>query len=512
MPTPPRGVGKGYALVFTAVIALYLATMAPGVLWQDNGLAQVRTLQRDIYGDLGLALSHPLYYVLTITFQHIPFGESAFRTNLVAVLFGAVTVANVFLLLRVLTGRIAPALVGAISLAVAHTFWQQCVMAEVYSVSSALLTAELLCFFQYSRTQRPIWLILLFFCNGLGISNHMMAVLSLACYFLLTIRLLMTRRLKVNVVPLVAASWLFGAGLYLGMIVSQIVDGSGLSTVIHSALFGSAYSRQVLNLSIRGGLLKNTVLYIGLNFPTPLFLLVLSAVASLRNCKCADIRKLIAALLAVHMIWAMRYNVPDQYTFFFLSVVLWAIVIGLGADRFLGPNPSRWNHVLIVAAALPVLVYLPLPRVTRALHLNLGLAREVPCRDSYTYFLHPWKTGYRGAERFVSELRNSLQDGSVLIADSTTVRPLHYAQLTGRWNPAVRVFPPIEAADGSEFTPAMVREELATWRVYVVSIEPGYCPDWLLRHYEFCRDGLVYRVCGVRSSATQPIGVPSTRP
>jgi len=117
-----------YFVVLLAAGTLYVATVAPGPLWQDSGLAQLRVLRHDLRGGLGLALSHPLFYLIAIAVQAVPWGESAYKTNLVASLFGAVTVANVYLLLRLLGGRTAAAAVGAVSLAVAHTFWQHCAL------------------------------------------------------------------------------------------------------------------------------------------------------------------------------------------------------------------------------------------------------------------------------------------------------------------------------------------------------------------------------------------------
>ncbi|MBU0617209.1 MAG: DUF2723 domain-containing protein, partial [Planctomycetes bacterium] len=201
-----------YWIALVAALVLFVFSMAPGVLWQDSGMAQVRVLQRDIVGHHGLALSHPLYYVLAIAFQVLPFAESAFKTNLVSALFGAVTVANVFLLLQLATGRHAAAAIGAISLAVAHTFWQHCALAEVYAVSTALLSAELLCIQQHATTGRPRWLLLLFLLNGLGVSNHLLAALSLPCYGVLMLWLVWHHRLRPTMLPGLALAWIIGAG------------------------------------------------------------------------------------------------------------------------------------------------------------------------------------------------------------------------------------------------------------------------------------------------------------
>jgi isoprenylcysteine carboxyl methyltransferase (ICMT) family protein YpbQ len=101
-PGLPRRAGREYGWVLLAAAVLYVITVAPGPLWQDSGLIQIRVLLRDLHGHFGLALSHPLYYCIAIAFQGLPLAESAYKTNLVSAVFGAVTVANLFLLLRVL--------------------------------------------------------------------------------------------------------------------------------------------------------------------------------------------------------------------------------------------------------------------------------------------------------------------------------------------------------------------------------------------------------------------------
>ncbi len=96
-PTKGSQLAREYLITLAAASALYLISVAPGPLWQDSGMAQNRVLRYDLFGDLGLALSHPLYYVLAIVFQWLPLTESALKTNLVSALFGAITVANIFL-------------------------------------------------------------------------------------------------------------------------------------------------------------------------------------------------------------------------------------------------------------------------------------------------------------------------------------------------------------------------------------------------------------------------------
>jgi len=482
-----------YLLVLLAAGALYAATAAPGPLWQDSGLAQVRVLRHDLRGGLGLALSHPLFYVIAIAVQAVPWGESAYSTNLVASLFGAVTVANVYLLLRLLRGRTVAAAVGAVSLGVAHTFWQHCTLAEVYTVSTALLTAELLCLAQYARTGQACWLVLLFLANGLGVSNHLLALLNLPVWGVLLLWLLVRHRVRGWTLPACAVAWLLGASIYLALVIGELASGAPAGDVLRSALFGTHYAANVLNTRLDARLLGRTVLYLGLNFPTPVALLALVGLRVLWRSPVWGLMRALLALLAVHLVWAMRYDVPDQYTFFIPTIVLLAILIGLGAERVLAARGRGGAIGALVLAALPVLVYWPLPRAAQAAGVSLGVRRDVPYRDSYRYFLWPWKTGEHGPRRFAEEVHAGLPDGALIVADSTTVPPLHYLMATGRWTRPVEVWPALGALEVPDDAVAEIEERLRAGLVYVVSPVRGYCPRWLLERCEFEPAGSVYR-------------------
>src|SRR4030042_1962546 len=94
-----------YAGTFCSAALLYTITCAPGALWQDSGLIQYRIWHNDIEGPLGLALSHPLFYILAIGAKFLPLGECLHRINLVSAIAGAVTVANIFLLVPSWLGK-----------------------------------------------------------------------------------------------------------------------------------------------------------------------------------------------------------------------------------------------------------------------------------------------------------------------------------------------------------------------------------------------------------------------
>ncbi len=494
---------------------LYVATMAPGVLWQDSGLAQVRTLRRDFDGGLGLALAHPLYYAFTTTFQWIPVGEPAWRTNFVSAVFGAITIANLHLFLRLLLCRVIgpgrsaawAAAIGATSLTVAHTFWQHCALAEVYTVTTALLTAELLCLERFTATRRGRWLVLLFFANGLGISNHMFAGLSLAVYAVLVLAELCRRRLPAVVLVAMLAAWCLGASIYLGMIVDRLAAGDSAGEVLRSALFGGAggggYAAKALNPLPGLRQLRDSVICLAMNYPTPLALLMIPGAAAIVRKRHDPTAAVVAGLAVIHLVFAVRYDVPDQFTFFIPTIVLLAVVLAFGVERFLRAGGRTRMAWAVAGALLPVAVYLPLPQVAREFGIGPGGAQEVPYRDAYTYFLHPWKFGEAGPRRFADEVLKTLAPDAFLWADGTAVRPVQYLKITQKRRPDVTVFPPLNPRDEEDgrFGRARLQPWLDDSRFYVVTPRVPYAPRWLLEEYELEQEGVVWRVVGLKGRA-----------
>jgi len=87
---------------FLGVVALllYVRTLAPSLLWGDS--AEFQTLSYT------LGMTHPSGYMTYIMigklFTYIPVGNIAYRVNLMSAFFGALTVAQIYLLVRMLGG------------------------------------------------------------------------------------------------------------------------------------------------------------------------------------------------------------------------------------------------------------------------------------------------------------------------------------------------------------------------------------------------------------------------
>jgi hypothetical protein len=494
---------------------LYAATGSRGVLWQDSGMFHLRVFHGDYVGDLGLALSHPLYILLARGFAAlIHFGDHAWRVNLFSGLAAAVTVANVFLVVAWLTGRQSPALLAAVSLALAHTFWFHAAVAEVYALYTALLSVELVCLTGYGRTQNPRWLYALALANGLALSDHNFALLVLFCYVVLTVYLLAQKTIRLSNVIIMVFAWILGALPFAALILQQLLVGQSVPDVIRSALFGN-FQEAVLNLHISYG---RSLLFILLNFSTPNLLLAIPGIAWFWRSTTTHphpmlriVSRTMLLMFAVFLIFAIRYRVPDQYAFFMPAYVLVALAIGLGADRFFITRP-KWMTISLICTLLPIAAYALSPSLIQRRHIIIpGVTREVPFRDEYRYFLQPWKCNDRGPEEFVEAIRDKIPPGSLILADSTTLRPLLYYQQIKNSLTQYAVYLQEEKKESGGsielaclqslrddvppcLTSGNLDSILAGGNVYIVTPQPGYCPPWLLDHCRFEPAFPLYRI------------------
>jgi hypothetical protein len=486
-----------YLLVLAGAGALYVLTCAPAILWQDSSLFAYRVWHNDIRGDMGLALAHPLYVMIGMAVKQIPAGDLAYRLNLTSAMFAAVAVANLFLLVRLWLGKTLPALVSAITLAVSWTFWQQAVGAEVYTLYVAQMFAELLMLLQYVRTKRVGYLYLLGFLNGLAVANHMWAVFGLVCYTVLLAALLGRRQISLRNVGLVVLLWLIGAGPYEYLIIERAVVSGDLQAALASALFGDLWQGAVLNASVSLKISLENIAFILLNFPTPNFVLLLVGLWTLyKKAPSRSFANILAALLILYFLFAFRYTVADRYVFFLPFYCLVAVLVGLGAHiTFERYRRKSLVFLALAFALLPVPTYAVTPALARKTYKPLGRRRQRPYRDEYKYFLQPWKTGYRGAQRFSNEALELVEGNAIIYADSTIIHTLLYVQQAQAKRPDVKIVSDYYGSeDAPQFNEDTIGELIQSSAVYVVSPKRSYCPKFILDNYQTVKKGVLYQV------------------
>jgi isoprenylcysteine carboxyl methyltransferase (ICMT) family protein YpbQ len=484
---------------FAVAATLYIATMAPGVLWGDSGDAQARLLNRLWRDPRDLARAHVSYYAVGWLVQVVTGRTAAWSANLVAALAGAATVAHVAVATRLLTVNRLAAGAAALLLMLSHTLWQLSCGAEVVTFSTMCLAGEMALLILLIRTQRLEFAVTLALVNGIGWTTHNLAMLTWPVYALLIIQ---HRRTVFGCGPraiaVVAAAWLAGCAPLLVMTVSACLEASSVGETLRSLLVGR-YAPQVFHHEVTSGGLLRVGGYVLMNFPTPLLVLAPWGWWALRDWSRAVWMFVTLAGLA-YFVFAGRYHVADQYTFMVHAYLFLVICTAIGVDRLLAWKRSRALATAVVLACLlaPVAYILGPGWVGRVPVLAAQLPqRELPYRDAATWFLRPWRMNDDGAERFARELLAELPANAIALADSVTRSPLDYVQAEQQLRMDVQVSKSLwrDPATVRRVSRETIAQLVADELVYTTTDEPRYLPAWLDRtRYGFEPVGLAYRV------------------
>ncbi len=190
-----------------SAFALYLRTLAPGLLWGDPGEFQFAAWLAGLAHPTG----YPLYLILGWLWTHaLPWGDPAWRMNLFSALWGGVAAGLTYVTALRILQRVNPEnptlrlpaagvpaqpvgwglldssftdrlLAGAAALifAVTPTFWSQAVVAEVYTLHAVFVAAILLAALAWADDPRPARAYLLAGLAGLSLAHHRTTLLLL---------------------------------------------------------------------------------------------------------------------------------------------------------------------------------------------------------------------------------------------------------------------------------------------------------------------------------------------
>lgn len=163
------------AAMFLVALVCYVRTLAPDVLWSDSGEFEVVAAT----SGLAHASGYPIYLLIGKLFTLLPFGSIPYRVNLVSAVMAAIAVGGTYLLGKGMGARRAFALVGAVLVLINPLFWWQSVIAEVYAITAAFLTAFFVCAVAWRRTRDAGWLAAGGLLGGLCLGLHHTALLTL---------------------------------------------------------------------------------------------------------------------------------------------------------------------------------------------------------------------------------------------------------------------------------------------------------------------------------------------
>jgi hypothetical protein len=169
------------ALAGLFVFVLYLATLAPTVLYYDDpGMLDAAMLQMQV-AVLGIThpTGYPTYLTLSHLFTYLPVGDVAYRVNLASAAYGALAVGAVFAAGYLLSRRVVAAAVAAVAFGVGEAIWSQAVIAEVYTMNALLISLTLVSLLLWRDRGRDRYLLLSALLMGLCLTHHLTSGLLL---------------------------------------------------------------------------------------------------------------------------------------------------------------------------------------------------------------------------------------------------------------------------------------------------------------------------------------------
>ena len=450
-------------LIFVLTLGFYTYTLLPSLAWGDGVKLQSEAISGEsfvlaeingdeftpdpfIFSRVGVAAwDHPLYIVLGYLLVHaFPFVDSLWLVNFISALFGAASVALVFLLAYLRTDSILASCFASLSLAVSHTFWWHSSTPEVYTLFVFLLTVSFYFFDQFEKWGKifPLFYSAIFF--GLAASTHMMAflaILALGLYYVsfqkeerkwgysetqyLNSRVDRSFRisgLKKLVIP--ALGFLFGFSLYLLQFIRMSTNFS--LDEIMGPVVGSTFLIQLGTLSpiLLGESLLRYLFFLTVQFGLIGLFLGGIGIRKIFEDKDSTLRKIVFFFI-MFALFGIFYRVTDQFTFFIPSYVFWALLMGIGLHYILGLIPEKKHFVLLIILGLLLLVtpffYNALPYVAERNGFNdasIGIPEiGAGIRDGLTYYINPNKRGDKQAYDFGYQTISNLAPDSLVIAE-----------------------------------------------------------------------------------------------
>lgn len=436
LPKAPGASSKPWAGIslFLLTFLVYLRTLAPGVYGFDSAELATGVFTQGIVHPPGF----PLYLLIGKLFTFLPFGDVAYRLNLMSAFFASLTAVLLYLTIaNVLENRFA-AWVATCLFAVSNYFWQMALIAEVYTPLTAFLAGDLLLLSLWCKTGRKRVLLAFAFLYGLTLSMHTSGILFAPAFAWLILR---TPHWKKSHWPLVGVMFiLFLVGLtpnaYLSlrasaspaMDYSSSYSGVDLTTLsgLWWMISGKAWAFLIFGYAwheIPGELIRFTT-YLWRNYLGIGVILGAIGIVWLWRRSSAWTIGLLLAFITYSFFYA-NYRVIDKDTMFLPAYAVWAVFIAGGftavynfIEQSLSKNPDDlWLMRMVKILSI---VFIALGLVLNWRWVDMSKV------DNYALF----------AEEFMAVAAPQ----AVIIAPWSSAAVLEYYQVTEGQRPDLLIF------------------------------------------------------------------------
>ena len=230
-----------------------------------------------------------------------------------------------------------------------------------------------------------------------------------------------------------------------------------LSAAVQSLLVG-AWRREVTSTSLSWSVLHPNAALVGLNLTNALLPLALIGLVRIRRLG-QGVGIALGSIFAIHLVFFIRYDVPDLFTFSLPTLMLVAVIGAYGAAEIARRSLVVRGAVvsaLVLSILLCPLIYGLAPGVLKRLGVSSERREWGGLRDEARYWLKPWKHDERSAQTYaLSAMRQAAPNGVVVVT--------RYPIMQALWS--VRAVHP--GFDGVTVVPADRTEGWLAWYMEV---------------------------------------------
>jgi hypothetical protein len=328
------------ALVFVGSFVVYVLTAAPTVFGFDSAEYAAAAYNLGVPHPTG----YPLYLLLGKLFTYLPFGDVAYRLNLMSAFFSSATATVVYLLAFLVTRRLILSVAIAGFLAFSYYFWSSSVITEVYSLHAFLNAVTIYLLLLWYRSGSSKLLYGAGFIWGLSFGNHMTTALLGPAFAFLVVLGLWEQRIKWRQLFPLAACAILPLSIYVYLPLRYLAEAvpyalgsynaegvfvrTDTTTIsgIWSALTASQFG--VFFLAYRGfnyvDQLGQVMFWVYSNFLGAG--LILGILGLIRNF-IVDKRRLVflSLIFIANMLFFASYGAPDRAFMFLTGYVVWSV-------------------------------------------------------------------------------------------------------------------------------------------------------------------------------------------
>lgn len=180
-------------LPFFVTFFIYALTTFPTVQSEDSGELITSALALDIAHPPG----YPLFVLVGKIFSTLlPFGDPAWRINIMSGFFGALTAQILYTIIKKKTTNDLIAFGMALFYAFSNIIWGQSNRAEVYTLNTFCIVLVIYLLMRWNDEKRSLWIFLAALVFGLGVGDHHTILLAAPAIFIYI--LIKNRRVIIN--------------------------------------------------------------------------------------------------------------------------------------------------------------------------------------------------------------------------------------------------------------------------------------------------------------------------